>query len=253
LLPAFLPVSPKMFEPVRGGTRGGQAEFKWSDVSADKDRENYLGHSINAPTGRWQKNKDVHWYNRDVSADDAARAEEIRKVKEAEAEALSAALGFAPAPKASPDMPVSGANAIASIPKVDSAEDSRAREKEEKRRRKAERKEEKRAKKEARRAERVTHGYHSDDADHRRRRDHSRSRSPRPHRSREPDQDRYPYPRRPRSRSRTPSARDRYTSSHRISDYDAIEREKERESDRHRWAISSRRDEPGGGPRRGRE
>ena len=27
------------FEPVRGGTRGGQAEFKWSDVSADKDRE----------------------------------------------------------------------------------------------------------------------------------------------------------------------------------------------------------------------
>ena len=30
---------PEMFEPVRGGTRGGQAQFKWSDVSADKDRE----------------------------------------------------------------------------------------------------------------------------------------------------------------------------------------------------------------------
>ena len=28
-----------MYEPTRGGTRGGQAEFKWSDVSADKDRE----------------------------------------------------------------------------------------------------------------------------------------------------------------------------------------------------------------------
>lgn len=29
-----------MFDgPVRGGTRGGQAEFKWTDVSADKDRE----------------------------------------------------------------------------------------------------------------------------------------------------------------------------------------------------------------------
>jgi hypothetical protein len=28
-----------MFEPVRGGTRGGQAEFSWSDVSQDKDRE----------------------------------------------------------------------------------------------------------------------------------------------------------------------------------------------------------------------
>ncbi|KZP04252.1 hypothetical protein FIBSPDRAFT_732347 [Athelia psychrophila] len=81
-----------MFEPVRGGTRGGQAEFKWSDVSADKDRENYLGHSINAPTGRWQKNKDVHWYNRDKDDDAVQRAEEIRLVKEAEADALSAAL-----------------------------------------------------------------------------------------------------------------------------------------------------------------
>lgn len=29
-----------MFDgPIRGGTRGGQGEFKWTDVSADKDRE----------------------------------------------------------------------------------------------------------------------------------------------------------------------------------------------------------------------
>ncbi|KAF8902308.1 kinase phosphorylation domain-containing protein [Mucidula mucida] len=81
-----------MFEPIRGGTRGGQGEFKWADVSADKDRENYLGHSINAPTGRWQKNKDIHWYNRDKKDTEAERLEEIRKVKEAEAEALSLAL-----------------------------------------------------------------------------------------------------------------------------------------------------------------
>ncbi|KAL6299749.1 kinase phosphorylation protein-domain-containing protein [Sparassis latifolia] len=81
-----------MFEPVRGGTRGGQAEFKWADVSADKDRENYLGHSINAPTGRWQKNKDIHWYNREVKQTQAQRDEEIRKIKEQEAEALSEAL-----------------------------------------------------------------------------------------------------------------------------------------------------------------
>jgi len=58
--------------------------------------QNYLGHSINAPTGRWQKNKDVHWYNRDISESDATRAEEIRKVKEAEADALSAALYVRP-------------------------------------------------------------------------------------------------------------------------------------------------------------
>jgi hypothetical protein len=88
-----------MFEPIRGGTRGGQAEFKWSDVSADKDRENYLGHSINAPTGRWQKKKDVHWYNRDLKSSQEEHAEEIRKIKEAEAEALSVALGFGPSKK----------------------------------------------------------------------------------------------------------------------------------------------------------
>lgn len=35
-----------MFEPVRGGTRGGQAEFKWSDVSADKDREVSLQNTL---------------------------------------------------------------------------------------------------------------------------------------------------------------------------------------------------------------
>jgi len=41
ILPVFHRPRPResMFEPIRGGTRGGQAEFKWSDVSADKDRE----------------------------------------------------------------------------------------------------------------------------------------------------------------------------------------------------------------------
>ncbi|KAJ3801828.1 kinase phosphorylation protein-domain-containing protein, partial [Lentinula aff. detonsa] len=90
-----------MFEPIRGGTRGGQAEFKWTDVSADKDRENYLGHSINAPTGRWQKNKDVHWYSRDSNDSELQRQEEIKKIKEAEADALAVALGFTPEPKSS--------------------------------------------------------------------------------------------------------------------------------------------------------
>ena len=104
-----------MFEPIRGGTRGGQGEFKWSDVSADKDREvcvlffrcffytedihivqNYLGHSTNAPTGRWQKNKDIHWYSRDLKSTSEERTEEIRQIKEAEAEALSVALCVSP-------------------------------------------------------------------------------------------------------------------------------------------------------------
>jgi len=55
-------------------------------------RQHYLGHSINAPAGRWQKNKDIHWYNRDVKGDDAQRDEEIRKIKELEAQALAAVL-----------------------------------------------------------------------------------------------------------------------------------------------------------------
>ncbi|KAJ7671667.1 kinase phosphorylation protein-domain-containing protein [Mycena polygramma] len=218
-----------MFEPIRGGTRGGQAEFKWADVSADKDRENYLGHSINAPTGRWQKNKDVHWYNRDVKQTDAERVEEIRKIKEAEADALAVALGFEPAPK------TVGAPAASSSgsPKAEEP-DTAALEKAEKRRKKAERKEEKRAKKEQRRLERGEPDY-----DDRRRRDRSRSRSP-VRRHMLPDR------RDDRKHRRTPSLPRRSRSPPRPDvDYDAVHRERERERDRRRWDANSRREQPG--------
>ncbi|KAI8338380.1 kinase phosphorylation protein-domain-containing protein [Chlamydoabsidia padenii] len=46
-----------MFHPTRGGTRGGRDQFSWEDVKTDKDRENYLGNSLMAPVGRWQKGK----------------------------------------------------------------------------------------------------------------------------------------------------------------------------------------------------
>lgn len=82
--------------------------------------ENYLGSTVNAPQGRWQKNKDIHWYTRDVDDSDAAEAarrkkEELRRIKEAEEDALSAALGFAPSKKFSGDgdAPGTGANGIA--------------------------------------------------------------------------------------------------------------------------------------------
>jgi hypothetical protein len=79
--------------PARTQTRGGQGDFKWTDVAEDKDRENYLGHSVFAPTGRWQKNKDVNWYNKDKSEDAAeARRKEIKKIKRAEEDALAVAL-----------------------------------------------------------------------------------------------------------------------------------------------------------------
>ncbi|KAI9261128.1 kinase phosphorylation protein-domain-containing protein [Sporodiniella umbellata] len=84
-----------MFHPTRGGTRGGKDQFSWEDVKNDKHRENYLGHSLMAPVGRWQKGKDLTWYAKKGSEDEKARANasELSKIKEAEAEAMAIALG----------------------------------------------------------------------------------------------------------------------------------------------------------------
>jgi hypothetical protein len=99
------------------GARGGRGDFKWSDVQSSSHRENYLGHSLMAPVGRWQKGRDLNWYAKADSGerdgeDPAARAErdrkeEIKRIKEAEQDALARALGFEVAPR-NPNMEVLG-------------------------------------------------------------------------------------------------------------------------------------------------
>ncbi|KEF61104.1 uncharacterized protein A1O9_02669 [Exophiala aquamarina CBS 119918] len=98
------------------GSRGGRADFKWSDVQGSSHRENYLGHSLMAPVGRWQKGRDLNWYAKadpgahDNSAEDPAttaareRKEEIQRIKQAEEDALARALGLPVAPRNNPNM-----------------------------------------------------------------------------------------------------------------------------------------------------
>ncbi|KAM7379466.1 hypothetical protein PAMP_005013 [Pampus punctatissimus] len=77
-----------------GGVRGGQDQFNWDEVKIDKHRENYLGNSLMAPVGRWQKGKDLTWYARDKKGGALlTKEEELAAVKAAEHEALMAALG----------------------------------------------------------------------------------------------------------------------------------------------------------------
>jgi hypothetical protein len=92
-----------MYERTRGGTRGGKDRFSWEAVKDDKHRQNYLGHSLMAPIGRWQKGKDLSWYAKSSpSSSSAVAPDDAETIRRHEKDMILEQLGLRPRSKRKP-------------------------------------------------------------------------------------------------------------------------------------------------------
>uniref|UniRef100_A0A7S0E0P5 Multiple myeloma tumor-associated protein 2-like N-terminal domain-containing protein n=1 Tax=Hanusia phi TaxID=3032 RepID=A0A7S0E0P5_9CRYP len=88
--------------PARGGTRGGKDKFDWSEIKEKHgdtifQAQNYLGHSVKAPAGRWQKFKDLNWYVNETKVDlKKSGQSELELVKSREQDLMAQLLGEKP-------------------------------------------------------------------------------------------------------------------------------------------------------------
>ena len=88
--------------PARGGTRGGKDQFDWTEIKEKHgdtvfQAQNYLGHSVKAAAGRWQKFKDLNWYVNETKVDlKKSGKTEIDMVKSREQDLMAQLLGEKP-------------------------------------------------------------------------------------------------------------------------------------------------------------
>ncbi|KAJ3272973.1 hypothetical protein HDV01_004879 [Terramyces sp. JEL0728] len=82
-------------EKIREGNRGGLGLFRWDNIKEDKHREIYLGNTVKCAVGRWQKNKNLNWFNEQkVAGESQVELDEIAEIKRKETEAMMEALGM---------------------------------------------------------------------------------------------------------------------------------------------------------------